>query len=89
MSSLIEAMAEALAYRRIYARGKVLIVTDTDKEDARAALQAAIEAGPTERMIDAGNQCGDWGPGRGDGTDADPEKCYRAMLRAELEAGEG
>ena len=38
---------------------------------------------PTEAMIEAGSNCGDWGPGIAcDETDAGPENCYRAMVAA-------
>lgn len=52
---------------------------------ARAVLKAMRE--PTTAMIDAGNDCGDWGPpGYSDHANgpAGPENCWPAMIDAAL-----
>lgn len=54
-------------------------------ECARAALQAMGE--PTDAMLEAGLDCGAWGPIGDSRVDADEMKCWRAMIEAALSEG--
>ena len=63
-----------------------LMINEEDAQRIFDALHGLVYVNPieaTEEMIDAGVDCGDWGPGIDcDGSDASPEKCWRAMAAA-------
>ena len=85
-----EAMATAVAhqqgFRSFKNRAEIIAALIKDLTPAFDALHGLVYVTPieaTEEMIEAGADCGDWGPGiHCDGTDASPENCWRAMAAA-------